>query len=37
VINVASFKNGVSYSKWTHIDGWSESVVDYSREWERAQ
>ncbi len=32
VINVASYKNGVGYGKWTHIDGWSESVVDYVRE-----
>src|SRR3954447_1148180 len=31
VINVASFKNGVGYGKWTHIDGWSESVVEYVR------
>jgi hypothetical protein len=34
VINVASFKNGVGYGKWTHIDGWSESVVEYVRELE---
>ena len=31
VINVASYKNGVGYSKWTHIDGWSDSVVEYIR------
>jgi hypothetical protein len=31
MINVASYKNGVGYGKWTHIDGWSESVVDYIR------
>ncbi len=36
VINVASYKNGVGYGKWTHIDGWSESVVEYIRELERA-
>src|SRR5215469_10998044 len=35
VINVASYKNGVGYGKWTHIDGWSESVVEYIRELER--
>jgi fructose-specific component phosphotransferase system IIB-like protein len=29
VINVASYQNGVGYGKWTHIDGWSESVVGY--------
>ncbi len=37
VINVASYKNGVGYGKWTHIDGWSESVVEYIRELERAK
>jgi len=31
VINVASYKNGVGYGKWTHIDGWSEAVLDYIR------
>jgi len=31
VINVASYKNGVGYAEWTHIDGWSESVVEYVR------
>ncbi len=35
VINVASYKNGVGYSKWIHIDGWSASVVEYIRELER--
>jgi hypothetical protein len=29
VINVASAKNGVGYGPWTHIDGWSERVLDY--------
>lgn len=30
VINVAPYKNGVSYGNgWTHIDGWSERVLDY--------
>ena len=36
VINVASYKNGVGYGKWTHIDGWSESVVEYIRVLEQA-
>jgi hypothetical protein len=36
VINVASYKNGVGYGKWTHIDGWSESVVEYIRALERS-
>jgi 60 kDa SS-A/Ro ribonucleoprotein len=37
VINVASYKNGVGYGKWTHIDGWSESVVEYVRMLEHTQ
>ena len=35
VINVASCKNGVGYGKWTHIDGWSEAVIDYIRALEQ--
>ncbi len=34
VINVASNRNGVGYGEWTHIDGWSEAVVDYIAELE---
>jgi hypothetical protein len=34
VINVASFKNGVGYGPWTHVDGWSEAVVEYIAELE---
>jgi hypothetical protein len=30
-VNATSFKNGVGYGKWTHIDGWSESVIEYIR------
>jgi len=37
VINVASNANGVGYGPWTHIDGWSEAVVDYIAELEAAQ
>ena len=37
MINVASYKNGVGYGKWTHIDGWSESVVDYIRMLEQTE
>jgi len=36
MINVASNKNGVGYGAWTHIDGWSESVIGYIRELEAA-
>lgn len=35
LINVASFKNGVGYGKWTHIDGWSEAVIEYIRALEQ--
>jgi hypothetical protein len=35
VINVASNKNGVGYGAWTHIDGWSESVIEYIRALEQ--
>ena len=35
MINVASYKNGVGYGKWTHIDGWSESVIEYIRALEQ--
>jgi len=38
VINVASARNGVGYGSgshsWTHIDGWSEAVIEYIREFE---
>ncbi|HET9697820.1 MAG TPA: TROVE domain-containing protein [Terriglobales bacterium] len=34
MINVASYQNGVGYGEWTHIDGWSESVIGYIRELE---
>jgi len=30
VVNVAPYKHGLSYGNgWTHIDGWSERVLDY--------
>lgn len=35
-INVANYKNGIGYGPWTHIDGWSEAVIDYIREAEAA-
>jgi hypothetical protein len=34
MVNVASARNGVGYGPWTHIDGWSEAVLDYIRELE---
>lgn len=33
-INVASYKNGIGYGPWNHIDGWSESIIDYIQEYE---
>lgn len=29
VVNVSAERNGVGYGEWTHIDGWSESVIRY--------
>ena len=35
MINVASARNGVGYGPWTHIDGFSEAIIDYIRVLER--
>lgn len=35
MINVASYKNGIGYGKWTHIDGFSEAVIRFIHESER--
>lgn len=35
VINVAANKNGVGYGAWNHIDGFSESALDYIIELEQ--
>jgi 60 kDa SS-A/Ro ribonucleoprotein len=29
MINVASYRNGVGYGRWTHVDGFSEGVLRY--------
>jgi len=34
MINVASAKNGVGYGQWTHLDGFSESVIRFIAEGE---
>ena len=34
MINVSSYENGVGYGPWTHINGFSEKVIDYVRESE---
>jgi len=31
MLNVASYQNGVGYGKWMHVDGWSDSVIEYIR------
>jgi 60 kDa SS-A/Ro ribonucleoprotein len=31
VVNVASDQNGIGYGPWTHVDGWSEAILDYIR------
>ena len=36
MINVASNRNGVGYGKWLHVDGWSDAVVRFMSEHERA-
>lgn len=38
MVNVATAKNGVGYGNgWQHIDGWSESIIDYVIEIETQQ
>lgn len=34
MLNVANNQNGVGYGAWTHIDGWSEALVEYIRQFE---
>lgn len=29
LINVASYKNGIGYGAWTHLDGFSEGIIRY--------
>ena len=35
MINVASARNGIGYGAWTHIDGFSEAVLNFIREAEQ--
>ncbi len=37
VINVATYKNGIGYGQWTHIDGWSEACLDFIQATESAR
>ena len=34
MVNVASYRNGVGYGSWTHIDGFSAHLIDWIREYE---
>lgn len=34
LINVSVEKHGIAYDQWCHIDGFSESVLDFMREYE---
>lgn len=34
LLNVANYQNGIGYGKWTHINGWSESLIDYIQQSE---
>ena len=31
IINVNTYEHGIGYKKWTHINGWSEAVLDFIR------
>jgi len=35
MINVAAYRNGVGYGRWTHIDGFSDAVLAFIAEFER--
>jgi len=35
MLNVAPYQNGVGYGPWIHIDGFSESIIDYIIEYEK--
>jgi 60 kDa SS-A/Ro ribonucleoprotein len=37
MINVAAYKNGVGYGRWTHVDGFSEAVLAFIAEFERTE
>lgn len=35
MLNVAAYQNGVGYGAWTHVTGWSDSVLEYVRATEK--
>lgn len=34
VVNVASYSNGIGYGAWNHIDGFSDAIINWIREFE---
>lgn len=36
LINISVERNGIGYGKWTHFDGWSESIIDFIIEYEKS-
>ena len=34
IVNVGTYENGIAYGPWVAIDGWSEAIIDYIREFE---
>lgn len=34
MVNVASYRNGIGYGAWTHIDGFSEAILRYIQAYE---
>ena len=36
MLNVGTSRNGISYDKWVHINGFSESALTFIAEWEEA-
>ncbi len=35
LVNIASYKNGIGYGKWIHIDGFSEAIINFIIELEK--
>ncbi len=36
MVNVAQYQHGVGYGPWIRVNGWSEAVVDWIREYEKS-
>ena len=37
IINIATYEKGIGYDEWIHINGWSEAVINYITELEKAE